>query len=682
MRALSVLTLAAAVSVVHADTFPPGRDVQCVSGGATRYLPSDAAGAWTSGPAAPPALIPRCAVMVYDRPRTSTLLYGGGDLQPCCMDTWEYDGLAWTMPGASTAPGKKSAHAMVYDSRRRVVVMMGGDRQPWEYDGVDWIPGVIAPPAFGPRSWLGMAYDSRRGCAVTFGGYHAASPPIYYNDTWEYDGTSWLAGPTAPPALGPRCAVAMSFDAKRAVTVIFGGYAASPAQSLGDVWEYDGAGWTAGVAGPPPRFCAGIAWAEGEQKIALVAGGIDGCTSRSDLWFYDGLVWTAGPTLPSSPLYSPGTSYDPARSAIVVFGGAPSAADSPLNETWEYQTNCALVITPQGLADAILGTAYSQQISVVSGTTPITFSITWGSPPPGLTLSASGILSGTPTASGSFSFGVAASDGAGCLGDTAYVVRVCDPIDLQPALLPDGQVGIAYNVTITPYGGTPPYAILELGALPAGLFLSPGGVLSGTPTKRQIASFVVNATDSSGCSGSRAYDLRILGTAVDFVTGQGDGAPNPNRVRAFDVTGMPAPVDFLAYGAGAWGVNVASGDCDGGSTDEMFTGPGPGPSLGPQVRAFRQNANPIPKVTFYAYATLKFGVNVGEGDLDDDGLAEILSGAGPGAAFGPHVRGWNYDGLALGPMTKISFFAYGTLKFGVNAAFLRRPDFDMAFPEC
>lgn len=101
--------------------------------------------------------------------------------------------------------------------------------------------------------------------------------------------------------------------------------------------------------------------------------------------------------------------------------------------------------------------------------------------------------------------------------------------------------------------------------------------------------------------------------------------------------------------------------------EEILTGPGPG-SVGPQIRGFRDTGTPIGKVNFYAYGTLKFGANVGVGELDGDLFEEMLSAAGPGAVFGPHIRGWNYDGAALSTIAKINFFAYATLRYGVGVA--------------
>ena len=156
--------------------------------------------------------------------------------------------------------------------------------------------------------------------------------------------------------------------------------------------------------------------------------------------------------------------------------------------------------------------------------------------------------------------------------------------------------------------------------------------------------------------------------AVDIVAGQGKGQPNPNRVRVFRDGGSATATDFFAYASGAWGVGIAAGDLDGPPHDEILTGPGPGPIFGPHVRAFRRSGVALPNVSFYAYGTLRFGVNPGAGLLDGDAFDEILTGAGPGAVFGPHVRAFDVDGGSARPIARVSFYAYGTLRYGVNVS--------------
>ncbi len=159
----------------------------------------------------------------------------------------------------------------------------------------------------------------------------------------------------------------------------------------------------------------------------------------------------------------------------------------------------------------------------------------------------------------------------------------------------------------------------------------------------------------------------------EVITGPGPGAEFGPHVRCFEPEGTTVlDADFMAYGTLKYGVNVAAGDVDGDGYDEIITGAGPGAVFGPHVRGWNWDGGPeissIPGINFFAYGTLKYGVNAACGDIDGDGTDEIITGAGPGAVFGPHVRGWRFDGSAISPISDVNWFAFGTPKWGVNVA--------------
>ena len=171
-----------------------------------------------------------------------------------------------------------------------------------------------------------------------------------------------------------------------------------------------------------------------------------------------------------------------------------------------------ITLSPASLPAPTAGASYSQTLGASGGTAPYTFSLASGSLPPGLTLSSAGVLSGTATLKGAFSFTVRASEAGGCSGTRAYSFTVtCPAIALSPVFLPDGALGIAYAATVTASAGIAPFTFtVTAGTLPAGLTLSPAGSVSGTPTSAGTAVFTVGVADASGCTGSRNFTVDIF----------------------------------------------------------------------------------------------------------------------------------------------------------------------------
>ncbi|MCB1224233.1 MAG: putative Ig domain-containing protein [Verrucomicrobiales bacterium] len=174
----------------------------------------------------------------------------------------------------------------------------------------------------------------------------------------------------------------------------------------------------------------------------------------------------------------------------------------------------AISLTPATLPSGSAGLSYSATVSASGGATPYTFSISTGTLPPGLTLNtSSGVISGTPTTSANYMFGVTARDANNCVAGQNYMISItCPSISLSPAALPDPQAGTPYSQTITASGGGSSYTYQVVsGVLPPGLTLnSSTGVLSGTPNGVGTYDFTIRATNpTTQCSGTRAYTLSL-----------------------------------------------------------------------------------------------------------------------------------------------------------------------------
>ena len=148
--------------------------------------------------------------------------------------------------------------------------------------------------------------------------------------------------------------------------------------------------------------------------------------------------------------------------------------------------------------------------------------------------------------------------------------------------------------------------------------------------------------------------------------GVGQG-PDPNEgahVRLYDPSGG-LQGDLIPYGS-VYGANVSWGDHDGDQVDDVLTGPGPGVTNGPHVRGWSVNGTPSAAVNFFSYGTLNYGVDLVGVELAYQPAEEIVTGAGPGAVFGPHVRGFYRSGNQIRPLGRVNFFAFNTLKWGVQ----------------
>jgi len=210
-----------------------------------------------------------------------------------------------------------------------------------------------------------------------------------------------------------------------------------------------------------------------------------------------------------------------------------------------------LNITTAAVPDGAVGASYAATLSATDGDpTSYTWSVVGGALPAGLTLGTSGVpsvqLSGTPSASGTFSFTVLVTDASGGTDAQSYTFEVRPALSISTTTLPGIGQGSAYSQTIVATGGSQlgyQWALAPAsGPLPTGLSFAatgtPSTVISGTPTVTGTFAFTLQVTDTFGVSATRALSIAVRTPPV--ITNASVLAPT--------FTATPYAVTFTATG--------------------------------------------------------------------------------------------------------------------------------------
>ncbi len=335
--------LAPSPRMKHGMAYDALRQVVVMAFGETQQLPAlnetwEYDGAqWTK---APPQLgtSPRSdAAVEYDPVRERVYTFGGVNAGP---ETRFWDGIAWQLVTVSEAPPARFGASMAFDTRQGRLVLFGGEdgsstfSDTWAFDGASWTE--IAPEDL-PRGRrdAAMTFDRGVGRAILHGGWSCCRP-AYYQDTWEWDGSTWL-DVTEEILPGLRESHSLAYDPEAERSVLFGGWKNDADACVSETWLYDADRheWTEDPGSAPSSRCAHRMVRSSAHGGGLVFGGHTTLGWKmNDTWLHAEGDWTE--LTPSNP--------PPARSnfamasnvwdgTVVVYGGQPREGEM-LSDTW------------------------------------------------------------------------------------------------------------------------------------------------------------------------------------------------------------------------------------------------------------------------------------------------------------------------------------------------------------
>jgi hypothetical protein len=324
------------------------------------------------------------------------------------------------------------------------------------------------------------------------------------------------------------------------------------------------ANWT-GANPTPGAVNTGVVSTLSVSTASPLVGGLVGINYSSTFAAKDGFApysWiTTTGTLPTSLTLSTGGVLSGIPSAAGTFTFTAQATDS-LGFTSSKTFTVIIAATAPTISTSLLtngidGNPFSQTLSATQGTAPYVWSIASGSLPMGLTLATNGVLSGLPTAIGTFNFTTKITD-AGGLTATRALTQTIDvsPITITTnSALPSAVKAVPYSQTLVATGGAPSYTwSLYSGTPPAGLTLNGNGTITGMPTIPGSATFVAKCIDNNGIAAAKTFSITVSATfqvpvlnPISFAsktvgTLQNYTVSALNYPKSFTITGLPSGV--------------------------------------------------------------------------------------------------------------------------------------------
>ena len=587
---------------------------------------------------------------VYDPVRQVTVMFGGGGFN----DTWLWASGQWTQETTTNSPSGRYYVNLAYDLQHAQPVLFGGEITSSSSSDVNdtWTLGYIYT-----QSWMGVqaakdpsAPSARLGAAgvaygndlLMFGGYNGTSTLA---DTWTFTGDEWgVASSGGPPA---RAYSSMAYDGLHSLVVLFGGGGTGGFHGSGflnDTWTFSNSVWTQANPSTSPGAREGAAMVyDGANRNVMMFGGY-GAGPGNDTWIWTGTNWTAEET-GTTPQGRDGAAivFDQTRNQVVMFGGLANGSGTPLSDTWLWNGNNWIQLSPansppaRGYAsmafDSIHGTVLLFGGLGTSGDLNDTWQwdgVNWTQlTPPGMPLPTDSAAAAFVPPIGFVIFGGSLNGAPG--GSTLTFASPYVPND-QNVYFPNViDLGVAYNSqfydsTISPSGGVGPYTFKDDG-IPgtlssAGLTLNTAtGEISGVSTLAagQTLSFGIQITDAQGQTDHLAFELKT-DSVISFTP-----APPPDATASATysyslatagvTSGGTPPYTYAISGAPSWlSLNSSTGllsatNCTASTAGQYSLSVTDSVGGSASVSGIPIDCNPAPKITNASLPTATYGVN-------------------------------------------------------------------------
>jgi len=285
-----------------------------------------------------------------------------------------------------------------------------------------------------------------------------------------------------------------------------------------------------------PDWTAGYAYSQ-QLTSTGGTGSIAWIDKNNDL-SGTGLTLSGSGLLSGTPLVGP----------VSFTAQATDEASSTDEGGLSFTVNPAITVTTVSLPEWTAGFAYSEQIDVTGGTGALTWTDKYGNlSGTGLTLSTTGLVSGTPVA-GAISFTAEVADNIGAAGNKVFNFTVNPAVNVTTTSLSAWTIGVPYSSQLESSGGTGVITWIDkYGDLTStGLSILSDGTLSGTPLAEGTIDFTAEASDALGSTDDQALTFTI-NPAVTIITASlpnwTEGYPYSQQFDAAGGTGIKTWTD-------------------------------------------------------------------------------------------------------------------------------------------